>query len=563
MSILKLTQANCKNCYKCIRNCPVKSIEIKDHQAQIIEEDCILCGHCVLVCPQNAKYVRDDTQKVRDMFQAKKRVVASVAPSFLAYFGGCSFSAMEDILKKLGFDSAEETAIGAFLVKEQYEKLVSEKSTDVIISTSCPSAVMLAQKHFPNTVKYLAPVLAPAQAHAKLIKAVDKDAAVVFIGPCVAKKQECCEGGHAVDIALTFEELREWMSAQNIIMPKKAETEENSKNYRSRFFPTNGGILKTMARDASYNYVSVDGTAKCMQVLRDIEGGKLSHCFVEMSACVDSCIGGPAGGVCDMSIVNAQIEVCAAAEGENDYDVECDLDLYASMKKSHVIMAEPSEEDIISVLRQMGKNKKEDELNCSTCGYATCREKAAAVLLGKADISMCLPYMKERAESLSDQIINTTLNAIVTVSRDMEIKQINRAALNIFGIGGEKDVLNRPVSLILDEFDFVCMFSSDERTVTKRAHLIERGKYLEQVFIHDEVTDLIMCIMKDMTDAVKKQEAQTKVRNNAAEITDKILEKQMKIVHEIASLLGETTAETQVALSELRKSIQAEDGGKL
>ena len=219
----------------------------------------------------------------------------------------------------------------------------------------------------------------------------------------------------------------------------------------------------------------------------------------------------------------------------------------------------PSEKQISAILRKMGKNSEADELNCGMCGYSTCREKAIAVYFKKADISMCLPFMKERAESFSDKILNITPNAIIAVDMDLKVQQINNSACEIFGILNQSDILNQPVSRILDEFEFVDMITSGKTKETKRSYLAEYNIYLEQVFLFDRNAGIIICIMKNITKEKQKQSQIRQAKLHAVSMADDIVDKQLRIVHEIASLLGETAAETKVAVTELKETIMMEN----
>lgn len=291
MACLTLKKSNCKNCYKCIRNCPVKAIRFSGNQAHIIKEECILCGQCFVVCPQNAKQIVDETEKVKLFLQSENPVIVSLAPSFIANYEGVGIQAMQEALKKLGFTDVEETAIGATIVKREYERMLEEEERDVIISSCCPSINLLIQRHFPRAVGYLADVVSPMIAHCQDIKKRYPNAKTVFIGPCVSKKYEAETSGGVVDAVLTYEELSNWFKEENIEL--KQEMDENAES-RARFFPTTGGILKTMSqKQEDYTYISLDGVENCMHALRDIEEGKVHKCFIEMSACVGSCIGGP------------------------------------------------------------------------------------------------------------------------------------------------------------------------------------------------------------------------------------------------------------------------------
>ena len=288
---LILKKSNCKNCYKCIRHCPVKAIRFSGNQAHIIGNECILCGHCFVVCPQNAKEIVDSTEKAKVLLQSGDPVIVSLAPSFIANYEGSGINSMRRALQRIGFTDVEETAVGATIVKTEYERLLSEEERDIVISSCCHSVNLLIQKYFPSSLEYLADVMSPMQAHCADIKKRIPNAKTVFIGPCVAKKDEAEYYEGLVDAALTFEELTNWLKAENIELEKEVDCTPES---RARYFPTTGGILKTMALNApGYTYLAIDGVDNCISALKDIECGKIHKCFIEMSACAGSCIGGP------------------------------------------------------------------------------------------------------------------------------------------------------------------------------------------------------------------------------------------------------------------------------
>ena len=266
---LTLKKSNCKNCYKCIRHCPVKSIRFSGNQAHIIGNECILCGQCFVVCPQNAKEIVDETEKVKVLLASGDKVVATLAPSFAANYEGVGIDSMREALKKLGFYDVEETAIGATIVKKEYERMIDEDERDIIISSCCHSINLLIQKYFPHLIGYLADVLSPMQAHCLDIKKRIDGAKCVFIGPCVAKKDEAEHYGDITDAVLTFEELTKWLNEENIELKREIDSNEKS---RARFFPTTGGILKTMdKKEDKYTYMAIDGVENCIAALHDIE----------------------------------------------------------------------------------------------------------------------------------------------------------------------------------------------------------------------------------------------------------------------------------------------------
>ncbi len=554
---LTLKKSNCKNCYKCIRHCPVKSIRFSGNQAHIVHDECILCGQCFVVCPQDAKQILDETEKVRVLIQSGAPVYVSLAPSFVANYPGVGIEGMREALKKLGFADVEETAIGATLVKTEYERLLAEGTRDVLISSCCHSVNLLIQKYFPSVLPFLADVASPMQAHCQDIRRRFPDAKTVFIGPCLSKKDEVEAYPGICDACLTFEELTHWLEQEKIELPQKQEQNDYS---RARFFPTTGGILKTMALDApGYSYMAIDGTDNCIAALRDIEKGNLHHCFIEMSACAGSCIGGPVMEKFHRSPVRDYISISEYA-GTKDFPVEPlpEGKISKAMDPIERKTRYPSEEEITAALRQMGKTKPEDELNCGSCGYDTCREKAVAIVQGKATVTMCLPFLKEKAENFSDNIIGNTPNGIIVLNENLEVQQINRAALKIMNIAHASDVMGEPVVRILDPMTFLRTQQSGRNSYNQRTYLAEYDRYVEQTILLDKEYHILICIMRDVTAEESERSRKEEISRQTVDIADRVVDKQMRIVQEIASLLGETAAETKIALTKLKESITDE-----
>lgn len=555
---LKLKKSNCKNCYKCIRHCPVKSIRFSGNQANIVGNECILCGQCFVVCPQNAKEIADETERVKVLIDSGAPVIASVAPSFIANYDGVGFEELKAALKKLGFADAEETAVGATIVKREYERLLNEDDRNILISSCCHSVNLLIQKYYPSCLPYLADVLSPMQAHCKDIKQRYPSAKTVFIGPCVAKKDEADYYTGITDAVLTYEELTEWFEAAGIVPEKKLDKSDES---LARFFPTTGGILKTMQKNMrpDYTYLAVDGVENCMAALHDIEEGNIEHCFIEMSACAGSCIGGPVMEKYHRMPVRDYYAVAHYA-GKKDFNV-AQPDPFTLRKEMEYIgrkLPYPSESEIREALHRMGKLRPEDELNCGSCGYNTCREKAVAIIQGKAEVSMCLPFLKERAENFSDNIINNTPNGIVVLNDKYEVQQINRAALKLMNIPRESDVMGEPIIRILDPKPFMDVQRTGRTVRDEKVYLAEYDKYIEQTIVLDKEYKALICIMRDVSDEEQQKQRKEELSRQTVETADKVVDKQMRIVQEIASLLGETAAETKIALTKLKESMTDE-----
>lgn len=559
MNYIKSKKVNCKNCYKCIRHCPVKSIKFSDQQAQIIDDQCILCGNCFVACSQNAKQLRSDLDRVKEFIASGKPVYASLAPAFAASFQGATIDSMRIGLKQLGFTDVGETALGATLVKKQYEEMIKSKKSRVIISSCCHTVNSLIQKYYPEALPFLADVMSPMQVHCASIKKAHPEAYTVFIGPCISKKEEADLYPGYVDCALTFQELLDWFAENNITLTA-AKTNDTEEEGRARLFPITGGIIRSMMLpDSDYRYISIDGIENCKEALSNIINGTIDQCFIEMSACVGSCVGGPASGASSKQPITSYLAIDRYAK-EKDFDIPL-LPPEDIKKNFHYIQVHtqmPGSSAINEILHKMGKSTPEHELNCGTCGYNTCREKALAVFQGKADLTMCLPFLKEKAENFSDNIIYNTPNGIIVLNEDLEVQQINRAAKELLNIKTKNDILGSPIVRILNPTTYLNVMNSTTDIHDQRIYLAEYQKYVEETVIYDKTYHIIIIIMRDITDIERARQQKEEFSKHTIEITDKVIEKQMRIVQEIASLLGETTAETKIALTKLKETLKNE-----
>lgn len=550
---LQLKKSNCKNCYKCIRNCPVKSIKFADGQANIIPDECILCGRCFVNCPQDAKQIRDDVPRVKEMIASGKKVIASVAPSFIAEFPLMDFAAMKDALLKLGFADAQETAIGATIVKTEYEKMIASGKHYVIISSCCHSVNALIQKYYPSVLPYLADVLSPMLAHCRVIKEENPGACAVFIGPCISKKEEAELYGEC-DVALTYEELEAWMNEAGVV--PAGDSTEPDEGKRGRFFPIKGGIIKSMhTENTGFTYLAVDGVQNCIAAIKEIESGALKNCFIEMNACEGACINGPAISHHHKPLLSGEVKVVAFA-GDDEFRVAMPIDTFKNIPYIGTHEKIPGEAAIKEILAKMGKTSPEQELNCGSCGYPTCREKAIAVYQGKADLSMCLPFLKEKAETFSGYVINNTPNAIFVLDENLCVQQINKAGCALFNLKTPSDILGSPIVRLLNPADYLGVMTSGVPIKEKKHYLAEYKKYVAETIVYDHEYHIVFSIMRDITSEEERQSERSELCNKTVAITNEVIEKQMRVVQEIASLLGETTAETKIALTQLKDALQ-------
>jgi len=569
MFYLDFKKAECKNCYKCLRSCPVKAIDMRDAQAKIIESRCILCGHCTHVCPQNAKSVHDDSAAIEKLLE-KKTVIASVAPSFVSSFGLDDFEPFRAALKKLGFSDAFETSEGAAAVTAEYRRLLATGKFKNFITSACPAVNRAIRLYHHDVLEYLAPVDSPMVAHAKILRERYPKASIVFIGPCIAKKREAAESG-IIAGALTFEELAALMNKRGIAVAPSDVSKEAPKataqtaakaeaaaakspsaegdELPAKFYPISRGIIKSFDKFPSgYEYIAVDGVSRLDAALEDLK--TVEGVFLEINACEGACVNGPCAIKRSGGVVEANVSV-------RNYTGKAPRDrvgAYPSLSAVHTPLQPgdrvPTDAEIAEVLAKTNKFKPSDELNCGACGYATCREKAWAVVNGYAEVEMCVPYMREKAESMGNVIIENNPNGIIVCDAELKISEINRSAEALIGIASPE--------YIFDCFDPTAVFKAVESGTAARINklkLDKTGKYVDINIVPLVKEKALLLVLIDITDKVNYDEELDKVKRGTLAVTDTVIEKQMRVAQEIASLLGETTAETKVALFKLKDAM--------
>ena len=458
-----------------------------------------------------------------------------------------------------GFYDVEETINGAIKVSREYNKLIAEKKMRNIISTCCPSVVSLVEKEYGDLVDCLAPVVSPMIAHGMDIKKRHKDAKVVFISPCIAKEKEANDPrfNNAVDATLNVEEVVKWIGVDPDI-----EGDWDEVSYPiARLYPTPSGILKTLCDDDHYKRVNVEGVKRIKDCLEAIRSGMLEGYFIEMSACDGSCINGPLlshfkhNEWLGQSLIRDNVEKAKPIMNMGNED-----DLYAKWEKQDIYHPHYSDSQIQDVLNMMGKNVKSKEFNCGACGYETCRDKAIAVLDGKADPNLCLPYALEHAQSISNIIIKNTPNGIIVTDENDLIKEINPAAMYMLHL----DTINpvgMPIISILNKKeinDFLQNKRKSSETQYFRAYYEEYGKTFDHAIMRLNDENYYVIILMDLTVQETKEKIMKKMQASTIEITQQVIDEQMRTVQEIASLLGETTARSKVALTKLKKVMEDE-----
>lgn len=574
MPLIKTNDAKCRDCYKCVRSCPLKAICINSgpnntqaHHARVLEESCVQCGHCTVICPQKAKVVENDLEDIKNLLSNKSiNVVASVAPSFPVHMPLPRPLALPGLLKMLGFSQVGLTAVGAELISVEHQRINAPESE---ISSACPAVVNLIEQHYTHLLPNLSPLVSPVIAHGRLLKKQYPGCVVVFIGPCIAKKGEILSDKvkGAVDYALGFKELWEWIKAEAIDLNKIENVEfDGYIPGKANLFPAKGGQLlaSSLSTDIMDSDVqTVTGLQNCIDLLNNFCNLNKDQMpkFVEMLACRGGCLGGPCGVTVNdiyskrqrlLDFYSRNTLKTAEKTGAGTTPSLPATDLFREFESRKVILPVPDEKQIKSILMQSGKYAPQDELNCGSCGFGSCREKAVAVFRGYAEPQMCIPYMRKRAESISNLVLNAMPNAVIIADEDLAITEINPAAVKMFDCQG-KQIIGQRLDRLIDPTEFQAVLK-EKRAVVADFRSLENGIITRQIIFPLE--NMAVGIFTDITREVTQQGELLHVKTQTIERAQEVIKKQMTVAQEIAGLLGETTAETKILLNQLIKLME-------
>ncbi|MCU7496277.1 MAG: GHKL domain-containing protein [Ignavibacteria bacterium] len=411
----------CKRCYSCIRECPAIAIRVVNGQAVVIEDRCISCGHCLKVCSQQAKQIKSDIEIILEEILTSGKAVAIIAPSFAASFPE-SYLKLPAALRLLGFKAVTEAAFGADLIGQLYSREMESFQGKTIISSACPAVYNYIEKYVDELVPNLATIVSPMIAMGRYLKAnLGEDIKVVFIGPCVAKKSEYIddEVSGAIDAVLTFTELKEIFRNKGI-SPSELQDSDFDPPHSSigKVFPLAGGLLKTAAISndiLAKEIIVVEGKDKVLEIINEIANGNINSKFVDILFC-EGCISGPAIDS-DLNYYSRREKVIKYCEEKiNTVDKHLwksnlfnsrNINFRRNFSSKNQRKPMPSEEKIKEILARSNKFEKKDELNCTACGYVSCREYAVAIAKGLAEDEMCLPFLIEKLENAYDELKNT------------------------------------------------------------------------------------------------------------------------------------------------------------
>lgn len=546
----------CHDCYKCIRECPVKAIKIENGHASVIPEKCIACGNCVKACPSNAKRVRSDIDKAKNLILAQKDVYVSLAPSWRASFEN-SAQKMIALLKQLGFKDVSETALGAQEVSIKTAQMLNSSEKGLFISSACPVIVDYIRLYKPEYTKYITPLGSPLMTHAKMLKETyGEDISIVFIGPCIGKKNEVTYSG-LFDVALTFEELRMWFNDAIVDISKVAKDSSYQfvpeSAYEGTLYPIDGGMNETIKKSGvndNVQLLEVCGLHSLERALKNLDVEKFDKTiFIEALACDGGCVGGPCISS-EKAGITMVSDILTKEKKRDKIPEQPKVVVDYKIEPRKVVNSDYPIEAIISTLKKIGKHTVDDELNCGGCGYATCRDLAKALLDGDAETSMCVSYMRKLAMRKAAAIIRCMPAAVVMVDNNMNILEANDSFMKMF-TGDMYDVFKtRPDGLTGAAIDRIVDFSDIFKTILKTGKDLHKERYHTKNRLYDisaftiEENEIVGAVITDVTSTETNRE---KISQKAHEV----ISKNISIVQEIACLLGEHMVETETLLSSI------------
>jgi iron only hydrogenase large subunit-like protein len=562
-SIVYTKKAKCRDCYRCVRVCPVQAIKMENGQARVMEDRCIACGTCIINCPQGAKAYRTDFERVLDLLSLNNPIALSVAPSFVAYYNGWEQVRLASAARLMGFSYVGETAIGAWETAVASKLWMKTKMNQSHLCTACPAVVSYVGQYAPQHLLKLVPVVSPMVAHGRLLKKADPNRKVVFVGPCVAKKKEAGinKNNLYIDAVLTFEEFDEMLKIRNIHLESCEESSfDEQAPGDSRLFPIEGGLLKTAGLDTDIlnkNILAVSGYEEIEAILKQFEECPAENIIVEPLFCSNGCVNGPVMRLKTNAYINRKevLNYASRKPGFQKPDEELFEKLEARFEEEiPPVSVEFTDQQIQEVLERTGKHVPEDELNCQACGYKSCRDKAVAVLSGLAETEMCMPYMRRKAEQKFETMIACDPNGIVLLNSNLEIVHFNEAFKFMFSCS---DVLiGKKISYLIDPEPFEKLALGMETIIRQTVGHPNYNLVCHQiVYIMPEEKQYVGVFI-NVTDMQLNKEKLSEMKTETILKAQELMEHQIQMAQELAKFLGENTAKGEVLMSRLIDSMK-------
>jgi Na+-translocating ferredoxin:NAD+ oxidoreductase RNF subunit RnfB len=614
MSILQINTERCQFCNSCVRACPVNAIQTEADKnfAFIDAKKCILCGNCLSNCQNEAIEYKTDIDNTEKLLKSKSKVAAIVDPSIAAEFPDVTdYRNFVGMIRSLGFDYVHEVSFGVDLVADKLKKLWTKNKGKYYINSFCPPVVEYIRKYQPQLIDSLTPLVSPMIATARIIrKEHDKNTKIVYIGPCLAQKQEALDYSdeNLIDTVLGFKELRQ--------MFQRANLNENSVEY-SEFDPPHGnkgslypictgileaGNIKTDLLDS--HIISIENRNRFTSSLDEFaEIPSIKH-HLNIFYC-GACSKGPLTTheeikplqkhALVVDFAQKRIEILNIAFWKANMKKYQDIPLSRHFTIDDQRVSEPDEEKINEILLLLGKDSPMN-LNCGMCGQETCHQFAVNVAKNLSKTEMCIPFLlrnkqeyltklqqtnrqisksldtlkaaekksKEDYEASKEALQVTTSvmqklpSGIVIVDKDLRIIQSNNRFIDI--LGDEARAINDIIPGLetadlrtLLPYQIVNLFTyvlENNKPIQNKDISVENNLLNIYIFTIKR-KEIVGAIIRDLHEpTIRKEEVITRVRE--------VIDNNLAMVQKIGFLLGEGASETEQMLNTIIESFSKE-----
>jgi len=613
--LFKILHEKCIKCYACVRICPVKAIkvDVETELPSIIPGRCIGCGSCYKVCSPVAIEYRSAVEITKKLLQSGERVAAICDPTISGEFVDITdYRKFVEMIRRLGFEFVNEVSFGVDLVAREYRRLFEDFQGKYYLTANCPAVVAFIEKFYPDLITNLAPLVSPMIATAKVIrKKIGQDVKVVFIGPCIATKEEALQydGDGKVDAVLTFTELRQLFNEFNIRESQVEFSEfDTPLGFKGSLYPLSNGILQAadLCEDLlEGSIITTEGRNNMLDAVKEFLS-RIDMIKRHFNIFYDEgCLMGPGTSPVGEKFLRRTMVTDYAqkrltdfdkAKWESEMDFFSKLDLSRNFKSDDQRLPLPSDETIHEILVMIGKeNQMDNDIGCESCGYSSCHEFAVAVAQGLATTGMCHLYStrnrqeyiktlrttneklaktqdalkdseekakqdreseKEASETI-DAMLQKLISGVVIVDEQLKITHSNKAFVNI--LGEEAAMVDEVIPGLIGAslktllpVPFYKLFSfvlaSDEDILSKDVHY---GDIVLSVSVFTiKKNKYVGGIIRDMyTPEVRKEQ----ILRRLSEVIDENFE----MVQKIASLLGEGASKTEKMLNSLIESYQS------
>jgi len=414
MDLLSISETKCRQCYRCVRECPTNALKIDHGKVKRIWSRCILCGLCYQYCPHDAVIVQTGVKRVLDLLDSGEKVILGLDPTFPAVLDKGTTGQLVTALKKLGFTEVWEAAIGGDLAAGAYRAWLAKNKNASWISSFCPSLYYYIEKFVPSLKDRLTPIVSPMIAFGMIAKQIHgPETKVIFAGSCIARVWERMSryGKDAIDYVLIYQDISAMLQAKGIEREEQEPSDfDGPPSDVGRILSVSGGLSQAIGFEQdllNLDYVVEAGPDEAMRAVKQFQEGKIRSHFLDLLFCkgcingpaTDKLISGPSRKQIVVDYIKAQDKDSPRATAEFIKKLK-PLNLKRSFAARDVVLPDPKETEIQAVLAQLGKTYPDRNQDCGACGYSSCHEKAKAVVQGLAEMEMCPHYLLERLQGL-------------------------------------------------------------------------------------------------------------------------------------------------------------------